>query len=212
MHPRKTLYAWGRSSVGEHLLCKQGVAGSNPAVSTKTNHDKGLRAIGPHESPPDSPEKADVPPLADAIAAFLISRQVANCTLATVRIYSADLGRFLGATQAQGLEEVTPLVVQRHLAGLQGAMKAVSVHQHFRALRTFFGWCVVSGLLADTPMRGLTMKEPKTLPRIPEDDTIRRLLAPARIRLRADGTRPSWHSWPTAASASVKHSGSASRM
>ena len=56
-------------------------------------------------------------------------------------------------------------------------MKAVSVHQHFRALRTFFGWCVVSGLLADTPMRGLTMKEPKTLPRIPEDDTIRRLLA-----------------------------------
>jgi len=32
-------------------------------------------------------------------------------------------------------------------------------------------------MLADTPMRGLTMKEPKTLPRIPEDDTIRRLLA-----------------------------------
>jgi hypothetical protein len=26
--------ARGRSSVGEHLLCKQGVAGSNPAVST----------------------------------------------------------------------------------------------------------------------------------------------------------------------------------
>ena len=29
---RKT---WGRSSVGEHLLCKQGVGGSNPLVSTK---------------------------------------------------------------------------------------------------------------------------------------------------------------------------------
>jgi site-specific recombinase XerD len=74
------------------------------------------------------------------------------------------------------LDEVTPLVVQRHLAGLQGVMRAVSVHQHFRTLRTFFGWCVDSGLLANTPMRGLTMKEPKTLPRIPEDDTIRRLL------------------------------------
>ena len=95
--------------MGEHLLCKQGVAGSNPAVSTKTNQDKGLRAVGPHETPPDSPEKAEVHPLADAIAAFLISRQVVNCTSATVSIYSANLGRFLCASQAQGLEEVTPL-------------------------------------------------------------------------------------------------------
>ncbi len=77
-------------------------------------------------------------PPADAIAAFLIGRQVANCTSATVHIYSANLGRFLGASQAHRLDEVTPLVVQRHLAGLQGVMKAVSVHQHFRALRTFF--------------------------------------------------------------------------
>ena len=26
--------AWGLSSVGEHLLCKQGVTGSNPVAST----------------------------------------------------------------------------------------------------------------------------------------------------------------------------------
>ena len=28
--------AWGLSSVGEHLLCKQGVTGSNPVASTKS--------------------------------------------------------------------------------------------------------------------------------------------------------------------------------
>ena len=47
---------------GEPWLCKQGVAGSNPAVSTKNQQDKALRAIGPHKSPPDSAEKADAPP------------------------------------------------------------------------------------------------------------------------------------------------------
>gem|GEM_PF-3737029 len=31
-NPRKI---WGRSSAGEHLLCKQGVGGSNPLVSTR---------------------------------------------------------------------------------------------------------------------------------------------------------------------------------
>ncbi len=35
--PKKILlikFFWGRSSAGEHLLCKQGVVGSNPIAST----------------------------------------------------------------------------------------------------------------------------------------------------------------------------------
>lgn len=75
------------------------------------------------------------------------------------------------------LPEVDALTVQRYLTHLQGTMKPVSVHQHFRTLRTFFGWCVAAGLLAGTPMHGLAMKEPRTLPRVPEDDAVRRLLA-----------------------------------
>ena len=56
-------------------------------------------------------------------------------------------------------------------------MKAVSVHQHYRCHRAFFGWCVETGLLTEAPTRGIKMRCPKTLPRVPEDDTIGRLLA-----------------------------------
>ena len=33
-HPGGSVCPGGRSSAGEHLLCKQGVGGSNPLVST----------------------------------------------------------------------------------------------------------------------------------------------------------------------------------
>ena len=36
------LSIWGLSSVGEHLLCKQGVRGSNPLASTKLDKIKNL--------------------------------------------------------------------------------------------------------------------------------------------------------------------------
>jgi hypothetical protein len=44
-------------------------------------------------------------------------------------------------------------------------MKPVSIHQHFRTLKTFFGWSSEVELLRANPMRGLTMR----LPRVPED-------------------------------------------
>jgi site-specific recombinase XerD len=55
-------------------------------------------------------------------------------------------------------------------------MKPVSVHQHFRALKTFFTWSSEVELLPKNPMRGLTMRSPKTLPRVPEDADVRKLL------------------------------------
>jgi site-specific recombinase XerD len=55
-------------------------------------------------------------------------------------------------------------------------MKPVSVHHHFRALKTFFRWCVETSLLSENPVRGITMKIPQTLPRVPEDDDVRRLM------------------------------------
>ena len=55
-------------------------------------------------------------------------------------------------------------------------MKPVSVHHHFRPLKTFFRWCVEADLLAGNPTRGITIRIPRTLPRVPEDDDVRRLL------------------------------------
>lgn len=71
---------------------------------------------------------------------------------------------------------MSSLSIQRYLATLRETMKPVSVHHHFRALKTFFRWCVEAGLLADNPVRGITMKLPHTLPRVPEDDDVRRML------------------------------------
>lgn len=55
-------------------------------------------------------------------------------------------------------------------------MKPISVHHHFRALKTFFKWCVEAGLLSETPMRGMTMRIPRILPRVPEDQDVQQLL------------------------------------
>jgi site-specific recombinase XerD len=55
-------------------------------------------------------------------------------------------------------------------------MKPVSVHHNFRPLKTFFRWCVSVGLLAENPVLGITVRVPRTLPHVPEDDDVRRLL------------------------------------
>lgn len=114
--------------------------------------------------------------LAEAIEGFLLSRRVGNCSVRTVELYGANLGRFATAVGDE-LAACSSLVVQRYLTDLRSHIRAVTVHQHFRGLRTFFTWCVAAGLLADHPMRGLAMRAPKTLPRVPEDDEVRRLLA-----------------------------------
>ncbi len=115
-------------------------------------------------------------PLLDAIEGFLLSRRAGNCTVGTVRLYKANLRRFAAAVGSD-LTACTPLAVQRYLTGLRDSMRPVTRHQHFRCLRTFFGWCVDAGLVSASPMRGVTMRAPKTLPRVPEDDHVRRLLA-----------------------------------
>jgi len=109
------------------------------------------------------------------VEAFLLSRRVANCSPHTIGVYARNLGRF-AQTAGTELAACTSLDVQRYLSGLSQRLKPVSTHQHFRTLKTFFTWCVEVGLLQAHPMRGLRMQLPKTLPAVPEDDHVRRLL------------------------------------
>jgi integrase/recombinase XerD len=78
------------------------------------------------------------------------------------------------------LSDATSLGIQRYLTGLSETMKPTSVHHYFRPLKTFFRWCVETGLLSDNPVRGITIRVPRTLPRVPEDDDVRRLLQACR--------------------------------
>src|SRR3989304_4463630 len=115
--------------------------------------------------------------LREAIEAFLLAGDAANHPPATRRVYAYTLERFLRAGGVQTVAETTPDVIQRHLADLHKCMKPVSVHQAFRVLRTFCAWCARTGRLTTDPMAGLTMRVPKTLPRVPDDAAAPRALA-----------------------------------
>ncbi len=60
-------------------------------------------------------------------------------------------------------------------------------HQAYRTLKTFPRWCVETGALAETPLRGFTMRTPKTLPDVPTEDELRAALAACPDSL--EGTR-----------------------
>ena len=111
----------------------------------------------------------------EAVETFLLSRQVMGCTAATLAFYRETLGRF--ATALPTLGECAPLAVQSYLTALRdGRRAAVTVHKHFRALRAFCSWAHDVGLFPESPLRGLVMKAPRTLPRVPEDEHVRRIL------------------------------------
>lgn len=108
---------------------------------------------------------------------FLLSRQALGATPATLRTYAGDLARFSGTSGVADLSGLTREAVEAYLAGLRGRMKPISAHRYFRALRTFCRWLARTGWLPADPMAGLTMRLPRTLPRVPTDEEIRRLLA-----------------------------------
>jgi integrase/recombinase XerD len=119
---------------------------------------------------PAAPQTLDA-----AVDSFLLSRRVGNCSACTIDVYGRNLRRFAAAIGGE-LTACTLLAVQGYLTGLREKLKPVSVHQHFRVLRAFFRWSLQMGLLLEDPMRGMTMRIPQTLPRVPEDHDVRRLL------------------------------------
>ena len=114
--------------------------------------------------------------LADAVEDFLHSRRAGGCTSQTLRTYAANLERFLKAFGLRSLEAITRQDVEGYLEDLLQRMRPISAHQHYRTLRTFFRWCVRTGHLAVDPMAAITMRAPKTLPRVPADDAVQALL------------------------------------
>jgi site-specific recombinase XerD len=115
--------------------------------------------------------------LAEAIQAFLRSREASGCTPATLRTYRIDLDAFCDASGILQLAGLAPEAVETYLAGLRSQMKPISAHRRYRVLRTFCRWLVRTGRLSTDPMVGLAMRVPQTLPRVPSDDDVRRLLA-----------------------------------
>jgi len=119
----------------------------------------------------ETAEKAHAHPLGEAVEAFLLTKRVAGCTAETLRCYDGWLRRFTA-----GVPEATALAVCTFFVGLQH-LSASRQHQAYRTLKTFFRWCVETGVLADTPLRGFAMHTPKTLPDVATEDEVRAALA-----------------------------------
>ncbi len=133
-------------------------------------HPDCVSAIGP---PLESREKADAHPLHEAVEAFVLTKQVAGCTARTLQTYRWWLDRFAAA-----VAEVNPITVRAFFARLQErGLSSSRQHQAYRTLKTFLRWCVETGLLADNPLRGFSMRTPKTLPQVPTEEELRAVLA-----------------------------------
>jgi integrase/recombinase XerD len=128
-------------------------------------------------------QKAGAHPLIGAVEAFLLSKQVSGCTPRTVETYRWWLERL-----AAVVPELTPLSVRAFFARLQErGLSASRQHQAYRTLKTFLRWCVEAGVLAENPLRGFSMKTPKTLPDVPTEEELRAVLAACPDTL--EGTR-----------------------
>ena len=148
------------------MSSKQRVAGSNPAG--RANSD--IARVCEGSIVPESREEAIAHPLADAVEAFLLTKRAGGCPAATMRIY----GWWLRRLRAE-VTEVTPVAMRTFFVGLQHR-SASHQHQAYRTLKTFFRWCVETGVLAETPLRGFTIRTPKTLPDVPTEDELRAVL------------------------------------
>ena len=109
------------------------------------------------------------------LEAFLLSKSVSGCTSRTVQLYREVLRPFL-ATVEQDPSDWTTLTVQKYLTSLRTKVNGTTVHLHFSKLRAFFQWCLESNVLTENPTRRLSVKAPTTLPAVPEDEAVRRLL------------------------------------
>ncbi len=84
--------------------------------------------------------------------------------------------------------DATPLTVRTFLAGLQSHSPSHQ-HQAYRTLKTFARWAVEAGVLHEDPLRGFTMRTPKTLPDVPTDDELRAALTACPDTLEGERNR-----------------------
>jgi integrase/recombinase XerD len=113
--------------------------------------------------------------LFQAIEDFIRSRQVNGCSRNTLIAYDSNLKRFAASAPAE-LDACTYPVVTEYLARLQQTLKPGSVHKDYSVLRTFFRWCANVEYIQKDPMAGLKMKTPQSLPRVPDAESVKRLL------------------------------------
>ena len=106
-----------------------------------------------------------------------------NCSAHTLRNYSSDLKQFRKFLQAHPdgeppLAKLTHLDIRSFLGELYAArLKSASIARKLAVLRSLFRFLCREGLLEDNPARLVSSpKLPKTLPTVPTEEEVNRLL------------------------------------
>lgn len=111
--------------------------------------------------------------LGELAEAFLLSKRVSGLSQKTLEVYGAWLKQF----NSQAGNQVDTLAVHRFFSGLrERGLSQTSIHQAYRSLKTFFRWTVETGMLQADPMKGFRIRIPKTLPQVPTEEEVRRVL------------------------------------
>ena len=106
------------------------------------------------------------------VESFLLTKKLAGCTDKTLEEYRRWLERFTLESQAPD-----PLAVRSFFARLQAqGLRPTSQYKAFSVLKTFFRWCVDVDTLSQNPLKGLTIRTPKTLPQVPTEEDVRAVL------------------------------------
>lgn len=105
--------------------------------------------------------------------AFLLAKRVSGCSESTLAICRLWLNRFLLEVGQPDSVAAHQFVSRWHDKGL----KPSTLQRGVRALRGFFGWCISTGALAENPLRGISIRLPKTLPTVPTEEEVRAVLS-----------------------------------
>lgn len=113
---------------------------------------------------------------------YRLSLEAANKATGTVAVYLSALERFSewleGNGRSSSASEITRADVEGFLAHLLATRAPATAHNRFRALKTFFGWCLDEGEIERSPMQRM---KPPVVPDVPveivSDDDLRRLFA-----------------------------------
>lgn len=112
--------------------------------------------------------------LGDLAEAFLLSKRVSGLSGRTLEAYGYWLRYFMKETSGA----VDSVAVHRFFTRLrERGLRPSSVHTAHKVLKTFLRWAITCGAVASDPLRGFTIRLPKTLPHAPTEEELRAVLS-----------------------------------
>jgi site-specific recombinase XerD len=113
-----------------------------------------------------------------AVESFILSRDLMGCTPKTVKMYREVMRDFLKSSSPGW--PVTVLDIQKYVGGMKSrGLKPYTINGRLRAVRAFTSWALQAALLPDNPGKAVRFKTPRTLPSVPTQDEVMRVLRAA---------------------------------